>query len=290
MAPKRTGQPASLPVRWEELTASDFPTAVRRAKRVCVLPIGVIEKHAAHLPLATDIMAAREASVRAAEREYAVVFPYYYFGQVYETKHYPGGITIRPELLTELLQDVCDEMGRNGFEKILIVNGHGGNTHWLHYFCQMQLARPRDYVVYLTRRPIDEKAAQRIEARRKTDWGGHADEVETSRIMSIRPDLVKLARAGDEDGRPRGRLKGLEDVFTGIWWYADYPEHYAGDARPANPDLGEIAFQAWADGLVKLIRSVKRDRVSGKLQREFHARARRPLGPPRRRRASRDDQ
>jgi creatinine amidohydrolase len=258
-----------LPVQWDELTSSDFPEAVKRAKGVCVLPIGVIEKHGPHLPLGTDVMAARAAAVGAAEREYAVVFPSYYFGQIYEAKHQPGCVAIRPELLMELLQGVCDEIGRNGFGKILIVNGHGGNTNWLRFFCQAQLARRSDHVVYMSTRSSDAETEKQIEALRKTQHGGHADEVETSRMMAIRPELVKLDQAGEESGKRRGRLKGLEDAFTGIFWYADYPEHYAGDGRPATTELGEVALEGWVRHLVEVLRAVKRDKSARRLQAEF---------------------
>ncbi len=277
MPAKRTRQASSLPVQWEELTASDFPKAVKRAKGVCLLPMGVIEKHGPHLPLGTDVMDVREAAIRAARDEYAVVFPPYYFGQINCAKHQPGCISIRPESLNELLQQVCDEIARNGFDKILLANGHGGNTHWLNFFCQVQLAERKDYVVYLAREAMDKEIAKQLEAKRKTNWGGHACEFETSVVMATRPDLVKLARAGDEDGRPRGRLKGLKDTFTAMWWYADFPDHYAGDARPANAQLGELALEGWARGLARLLRAVKSDKVTSRLQDEFYARADKPL-------------
>ena len=273
-----------LPVRWDELTAADFPDALERANAVCVLPIGVIEKHGAHLPLGTDVMAAREAAMRAAEQEYAVVFPHYYFGQICEARHQPGCIAIGPELLTSLLQEVCDEIARNGFEKILIVNGHGGNIHWLNFFCQGQLARRRDYAVYVARHPSDEEIERRIAAKRKTDWGGHADELETSWMMVVRPDLVKLECAGDEDGRPRGRLTCGDQAYTGIWWYADFPDHYAGDARSASAELGELALKGWVGGLVEVLGAVKKDRATRKLQDEFFSMADGPLAQSRRKR------
>jgi creatinine amidohydrolase len=282
MPRKTTQKPKPLPVQWEELTASDFPAAVKQASGVCLLPIGVIEKHGPHLPLGTDVMAARAASIRAAQREYAVVFPYYYFGQIYEARHQPGCITIRPELLNELLQEMCDEIARNGFDKILIVNGHGGNIHWLHYFCQVQLATPTDYVVYMALRDLDPETRERIRAMRKTDFGGHADEVETSWMMAIRGDLVQLDRAGDEDGRPQGRLKNLRDAYTAMWWYANFPNHYAGDASSARIEIGETALEGWASGLVQVIRSVKKDAVTPKLQQEFYERSLRPTTPARR--------
>jgi len=207
-----------------------------------------------------------------------VVFPPYYFGQIFEARHQPGCIAVRPKLLSDLLQSVCDEIARNGFPKILIVNGHGGNIHWLDFFCQVQLAQRRDYVVYVARHSGDEQIARRIEALRKTDWGGHADEVETSWMMAIASHLVKLPRAADDDGRPRGRLKASRDAFTGIFWYADYPDHYAGDARPASIELGKLALESWVRGLARVIREVKQDRSARALQDEFYTRAAAPLG------------
>ena len=273
-------QKRALSVQWEELTASDFPAAVKQAKGVCVLPIGVIEKHGAHLPLGTDMIAARTISIQAAQREYAVVFPHYYFGQIYEAKHQPGCITIRPHLLSELLQDVCEDIARNGLPKILILNGHAGNTSWLNFFCQRQLAQRHQYVIYVARRPSYEEIAARLAPMRKTDWDGHADELETSWMMVMRPDLVQLTRAGDDDGRPQGRLKTSDDAFTAIFWYADYPDHYAGDARPANRKLGELALEGWVAGLARVIGVVKKDRIAQKLQDEFYARAEAPLPKP----------
>jgi creatinine amidohydrolase len=61
-------------------------------------------------------------------------------------------------------------------------------------------------------------------------------------------------------------------VFTGIWWYADHPDHYAGDAEPANVALGELVLKLGSDDLAKLIREVKQDRVTPELQEEFFGR------------------
>ncbi len=282
MTSKRGATGASLPVRWDELTASDFPDAVKRAKGVCLLPIGVIEKHGPHLPLGTDVMAVRALAVRAAQQEYAVVFPEYYFGQINCAKHEPGCVSIEPQLLNSLLQSVCDEIARNGFDKIVILNGHGGNTHWLHFFCQLQLSERRPYVVHLAHPRMDEETRRRLEEMKETDVGGHACEMETSGMLAIRPDLVQLDRAGDEDGSPQRRLRDVPDTFTGIWWYADFPHHYAGDGRPATAEKGELALNASAQALARILRSVKRDTVARKLQDEFHRKAAAPVTVPRR--------
>src|ERR1700748_2432491 len=79
-----------LSVHWEELTAEDFARGLQQAHGTCMLPFGILEKHGPHLPLGTDLLDVRYATLRAAEQEYAVVFPEYYFGQIFEAKHEAG--------------------------------------------------------------------------------------------------------------------------------------------------------------------------------------------------------
>jgi creatinine amidohydrolase len=268
-----------LSVQWEELTASDFPEAVARSRGVCVLPLGVIEKHGPHLPLGTDVMVAREIALRAASREYVVVFPSYYFGQIWEARHQPGCITLPPELLTPLLQAVCDEIHRNGFRKTAILSGHGGNRAWLSYFCQSQLASRRQYAVLVAGRSLGAEVEAQLERMRKSEVTGHADEQETSLLQQIRPDLVNLARASTESGLPQGRLGDLTDsAFTGIAWYADFPNHYAGIAADATTELGSFVLEAEVRSLVQVLRLLKEDQETIPLQNEFFARSERPLG------------
>src|SRR5450631_1151212 len=125
---------AKLSARWEELTAADFRQAIQQSKGTCLLPFGILEKHGPHLPLGTDLLNVRYASLHAVEQEYAVVFPEYYFGQIFEAKHEPGAVAYSMELQLRLLQETTDEMARNGCKKVIIINGHGGNEHLLPLF------------------------------------------------------------------------------------------------------------------------------------------------------------
>ncbi len=131
------------------MTAGDFTQAITTSQGVCVLPFGIVEKHGPHLPLGTDLINVRYASLHGAEQEYAIVFPEYYFGQIFEAKQEPGTIAYSAKLQLDLLQETTGEMARNGCKKIVIANGHGGNSSLLPYFSQSQLASPRDYVVYV---------------------------------------------------------------------------------------------------------------------------------------------
>jgi creatinine amidohydrolase len=98
-------------------------------------------------------------------------------------------------------------------------------------------------------------------------------------ILKIRPDLVQMERIPDDDeGAARNLLKALREagVQTGIWWYADHPTHYQGDARPATAEAGERLLDALTQELVQAIRTIKADDESKRLQDEFYAAAQTP--------------
>lgn len=86
-----------LPAKWEKLTAEDFVKALSQSSNVCVSPFGIIEKHEPSGPLGTDLINVRAATMHPVGKQYAVVFPEYYFGQVTETRHQPGTVSYRAE-------------------------------------------------------------------------------------------------------------------------------------------------------------------------------------------------
>ena len=267
-----------LPSFWEELTASDFALAVKQSEGVCIVPVGVIEKHGQQLPLGTDVFTAREISRRAAEREYCVIYPFYFAGQIFEAKQQPGTIAYSPELLYRILDETCKEISRNGIKKIILVNGHGGNNSFLQYFCQSQLSEPRDYAVYYTTPSASQDIQRKITELRKSSTGGHADEVETSAMLVVRPDLVKMERATNESGSAKNQLQNIpSSLYTSIWWYAQYPNHYAGDAKDANVEIGELSIEGRSQQLSEFIKAVKADENTIRLQNEFFNESKSPL-------------
>jgi creatinine amidohydrolase len=264
---------AKLSVHWEELTASDFREGIHRSQGTCLLPFGILEKHGPHLPLGTDLLDVRYAALHAAEQEYAVVFPEYYFGQIAEARHEPGTVAYSREMQLGLLQETTDEMARNGCKKVVIVNGHGGNESLLPFFAQSQLDKPHDYVVYI----FDRRSPESGGPAKKTSIDMHAGESETSKMMISRPDTVHLDRATNESGADQHRQNLPEGVYTGIWWYARFPNHYSGDGSAATKELGKYQMDWWIDTLAKTIRAVKSDDVSLKLQNEFYEKSKHPL-------------
>jgi creatinine amidohydrolase len=265
--------PSDLPFRWDELTASDWPAALERSGRTCILPIGILEKHGPHAPIGSDLIHVREWSARAARQEYAVVFPDYFYGQINEARQQPGTFSLPPTLVLDLLQSTCDEIGRNGFRRIVIVNGHGGNPQLLRYFIQSQLGKRHEYVVYLFDPAADPAVDAKVRQMRRSDPAGdmHAGERETSTLLYLRPDLVKMDRATQESGANQKRL-ATPGLYNAIWWYAGFPNHYAGEGAAATRELGQVITEAQIDALVRALRTVKADGKSLELQKEYYDR------------------
>lgn len=264
-------------MKWEELTAPDFEKAVQETG-VCILTLGVMERHSDHLPLGTDFLNVHKIASLAAEKEPAVVFPPFYFGQIYEARCFPGTFTVRPALLLELVQSVMDEIGRNGFKKIILVNGHGGNIFFNHFLAQCTLYEEKPYSVYLDDSRLTPERREEWDKIVETAYHGHACECETSISLANHAHLVKMDRVPPSGGDPMGRLGHLPANYSGIWWYANHPQHYAGDARTASIEKGLKLRALMVDSLAEYIAAVKADKVVPALEHEFFERTRKVSG------------
>ena len=271
-------QAQNLSFKMEELSAPEFITAVEKSSKTIILPIGVFEKHGPHMPLGTDLYTAREIALRAAEKEYTVVFPWYYFSQINEARHQPGTIAYSPEIIWKVLQETLDELSRNGFKKIIIINGHGGNSAFLNYFGMAQLSERRDYALYWFQPTYDPEVIKKAEALTQHDrYDQHAGNRETSMVKAIVPNLVHPEKAAQQSGVDLDRLKNLPNVYSGIWWYARYPNHYSGDGSKANAQAGELILNSVVEQFVKGIQNIKADKNVPELQNQFFKEAENPL-------------
>lgn len=258
----------SIPTLWDELTYSDWQKALEESNYTCILPIGILEKHGPGIPIGSDLIKAREWANRAASQEYAVVFPDYFYGQVNEAKHVQGTFSLPSKLNMELLEATVAEIARNGFKRIVIVNGHGGNPQMLRYFVQNQMESPRDYAVYFYEPQLPDELWEQMNAMRKTDPDGyeHGGENEGSEMLYLRPDLMQIDRSTQESGADLKRLQLSPNLYTGIWWYASFPNHYAGQAEFASAELGELYTEGIINDLIKALGEVKQDTMTLHLQ------------------------
>ena len=259
-------------MNWEKLTSPEFKAAAAETS-VCIIAFGVLERHGDHLPLGTDYLNSHKLATRAAELEKAVVFPPFYFGQIYEARCFPGTVTICPSLLYQLILEVMDEIGGTGFRKIILLNGHGGNNGLLRFLVQAQLWAEKPYVVYW----YQPSCPEREELYRKvcdTDVHGHACECETSISLYNHEELVKMEAIPEGTRYPKRMLAHLPKNFSALSWYGDYPEHYVGDASAATKEKGELLMQNEVELFAEYIAAVKKDEVLPLLSAEFHNKSR----------------
>ena len=143
-------------------------------------------------------------------------FPRLFYGQINEARQQYGTFSLPSKLVWELLDATCEEIARNGFNKIVIVYGHGGNPQLIRYFIQSQLERKRDYAIYFFDPTLPaEVMAKQI---RKSDLKGdqHGGENETSSLLYLRPELVKMETVTNESGANQKRLDLNPDLYTAI--------------------------------------------------------------------------
>lgn len=262
-----------MELHWENLTAPAFAEAVKATGGTCIVPLGVIEKHGAHLPLGTDVFSARAVAEAAVAIEPAIIFPPYYLTAIHEAKHQPGTIAIDFKLMFEVLENCCREMARNGIKKILLLNGHGGNNGFLHCLSDSMLERERDYTLYIIGLGDYRLPAEEWKKIAGSPFDHHAGEYETSTMLVARPDLVKMDAIVD-NGQPLHRSEHVAGLKNSITWYAEYPNHYAGDARPATAEKGKAILEYSGRKVAELIRRAKADEKIPELAKEFWARTR----------------
>lgn len=254
---------------WEELTSEDFAKAVKE-HQVCVIPMGVVEKHGDHLPLATDMIEGRKIAELAAAIEPFVIFPYYYFGQINEARHTPGTIAVSPKIQLELLEEVVKEIRRNGFKKIVLLESHGGNIALCDYFLQGQAYEEKDYVVYkIGLWDFFTKVLQEIPDEYKEETDGHAGRTETEWVMAARPELVHMERENPEGAVHNHRMDHLSGANTGLTWYSAHPTHQESSAANASREVGELKYKIASEYVADIIRRIKEDTTAQAVYDEY---------------------
>lgn len=273
----------TLPYRWEDLREEEFEEAAARAGGVCVLPVGCLEMHGQHLSVGTDVKTVRYVAEQAAAREYVCVFPSFPFGDINGLYGHRGGIVLSVELLQSLFTELCAEIARNGFQKILILNGHGGNVAFLQNFLRSTDYAPKHYTVMFRNEyqygfhPLakelragqhfptltEEDVRYLLDFTEQKKTGGHACLNETSIMLAIDPDHVRMDRMHEADGVSRHKTDYLQRKGIGIqgpcsFWLTDHPDSYEGDhPEGASARIGQvilerrIALQAEACRLLK---------------------------------------
>lgn len=277
-----------METRWMYVTSENFEQLREEAKGVCVIPMGCVEKHGLHLPLGTDVFEADALAYMASQIEPVCIFPTFIFGDVPENypAMAPGSITLPVETEMLLLDQLCDQIARNGFKKIIILNTHGGNKAWLTTFLRKLENRPHDYVVVVVemKSEIAGRIAQRIlddgrEAfpdltdedvellmmylREGKKSGGHATFGETAYTIGAYPETVKMDRLGIVDGRPKPFPTKFQEAGIQVrdgGFFVKCPHCMSGeDPVGCNEQIGKAALKVESERIAYAFKVMKED-------------------------------
>jgi creatinine amidohydrolase len=182
-------------VNLNEMTWQEVQALIGAHPSIIVLPVGATEQHGHHLPLGTDSIMVEQICLQAAARlEGVVVAPTIAYGTSPNHVDFPGTASISLDTLKALIMDVGQSLLAAGFDMMVIVNGHGGNTAATAAAAHDLRLASNKVVGELMWTAMVKEAWQGLES--KIVW--HADEQETSLMLALAPELVQQDKAVDE--------------------------------------------------------------------------------------------
>ena len=226
---------------------------------VALLPVGSIEQHGPHLPLDTDAFDAQHLAHQVAEactNPKPIVLPLVPYGVSYHHEDFHGTIGISPETLSQLVYEIGMSSAGHGITKLVIINGHGGNSPALHLAAQMI---NRDAHIF-TCVDTGETSDHDISALTETPNDVHAGEIETSAALAVRPHLVRIEKARKFIPRFSSRYLNFTSKRS-IEWYAQVvkisPNGVLGDPTKASAEKGREIWNVMIKNLTELVESLK---------------------------------
>ena len=233
-------------MRLEEMTSADVARLKR--KPVLLLPVGAIEQHGPHLPLGADILQPLHVLERVAATTGAVLAPCIPYGLVATSRPFPGSVSVSFDGLRSYVRDVLADFVRNGFRRIVVVSGHAEGVH------MAALRTAAKEVVDASGADITVLSDYDIVyASEFAEAGeGHAGKIETSRVLSARPDLVKGRAPRGANRIPRHAVvRDARRFWPGV----------TGDPRKASAALGHTIDRLVERELVAIVRAAGRRRT-----------------------------
>jgi len=247
---------------WAMKTADEIGTVGDADGSVAVVPVGSVEQHGQHLPVATDTILAEAVTSLGVERVAddipVLVTPAVWTGNSPHHEAFGGTISVGVHGLLDLLERVAASVLDNGFDALLFVNGHGGNRATIGDAVSTVGAAHEGQVLGVT---YFELAAPVVDEVRESDLGGmaHAGEFETSLLLHLRPDVVdEDAIDGEPMAEPYDRA--ASDMFDEgpLAVYRSFEEYSAsgavGDPQLATAEKGERIAEFLGDELASLLR------------------------------------
>ncbi len=243
---------------WGEMSWPEIKERIGKVD-VALLPVGSIEQHGPHLPLDTDAFDANYLARRIAEAcsdPKPLVLPLIPYGVSYEHDEFPGTICVDNATLARLVREIGLSAARNGINKLVTINGHGGNDPALNFAAQ---AITRDARIFVC---VDTGETSDFDIRCITETPNdiHAGEIETSTSLSVRPGLVRMDRAVRSIPRFSNRYLDFTSK-RGVSWYVHTKRISAsgiiGDPTKASREKGDRCWSLMIAHLVSLVEDLK---------------------------------
>lgn len=237
------------PTRWQDLSWTDVPHVVD-TQPIAILPLGAIEQHGPHLPLNTDVLAAQSLAERVAREAKLVLLPALTYGPVWSLSRFPGSLSIRETTFVQLVCEIAQSLSQSKVRGLVLLSGHLGNANAARQAAR-QLEEERVLpCLYLTYPGLSQVSEQVRTSPQSHPHIVHADEIETSILLSLAPEAVRMERAVDEyptypphfDYAP---LKWDEVSKTGVF----------GGATSATREKGDEIVNAVVSSALSAIRS-----------------------------------
>jgi creatinine amidohydrolase len=247
-----------MEIEWSRLKARELKQLAER-DAIVLIPVGATEQHGPHLPVQVDARLATEVALRAArvvtEREPVVVAPTVWCGLSEHHMDLGGTITLDFATYHALLRGICGSIVRQGFKRLYIVNGHGGNTAALQVISGELTLELDATIGCSTYWSLGEQEIAALLDRQSNIM--HAGEAETSMMLALLPELINAEELSQMHGPMVKTASGIEGVDAGAYRWRRISSRslngVIGDAATATADKGERLLDAIAARLAGVL-------------------------------------
>jgi creatinine amidohydrolase len=245
------------------LTWTDIQAMPNKENVAIIQPVGSIEQHGPHLPLMVDsaiaVAVLGKALTKLDPSVPAYALPPLYYGKSNEHWHFPGTITLSAQTLLAVLTEMAESIYRSGFRKLVLMNAHGGQPQVMEIAARDIHQKYEDFMIFPLFTWRVPNIAEELLTPKELAYGIHAGDAETSLLLSILPEQVKMERAVAEypQGLPEDSLLSMEGQLPFAWLTRDVSHSgVMGDATVATKEKGDRILESLADGWAQALQDI----------------------------------
>ncbi|MDJ0897189.1 MAG: creatininase family protein [Xenococcus sp. MO_188.B8] len=245
------------------LTWTEIKAMPDKENIVIIQPIGAIEQHGPHLPIAVDSAISLGVLGKALSQLEpnipAYALPCLYYGKSNEHAGFPGTITLKAETLLSVIKEMATSIYQAGFRKLVLMNSHGGQPQIMEIAARDLHQEHSDFAVFPLFTWRVPHIAGELLTSQELAYGIHAGDAETSIMLALLPEQVKMAQAVTEypSQLPQDSLLSMEGKLPFAWLTRELSKTgVMGDPTAATPEKGDRILASVADGWVQVIKDI----------------------------------